>query len=132
MEHGETDDGEAPAGQSFRTLDAREAFWRPSNQMGVQNTDLAKQLDMSTLGARFWRLKPGQASTRHRHVNQTELYVLIEGTGRIRVDDTLLTLDRCRRSRSIRPRCVRSSTTPTRTFCGLSSAPRRNWQTHSR
>ena len=93
MEHGESDDGEAPGGQSFRTLDAREAFWRPSNQMGVQNTDLAKQLDMSTLGARFWRLTPGQASTRHRHVNQTELYVLIEGTGRIRVDDTLLTLE---------------------------------------
>ena len=30
----------------FRVLDAGEAFWRPSNQMEVQNTDLAKQLEI--------------------------------------------------------------------------------------
>jgi uncharacterized cupin superfamily protein len=76
----------------FRVLDAGDAFWRPSNQMGVQNTDLAKQLEVATLGARLWRLVPGQASTRHRHFEQTELYVVLEGTGRIRVGDELLTL----------------------------------------
>jgi uncharacterized cupin superfamily protein len=43
-------------------------------------------------GARLWRLMPGQASTRHRHYQQTELYVLLEGTGRIRVEQHLLTL----------------------------------------
>ena len=76
----------------FRVLDAGDAFWRPSNQMGVQNTDLAKQLEIATLGARLWRLRPGQASTRHRHFEQAELYVLLEGTGRMRVGDDLLTL----------------------------------------
>jgi uncharacterized cupin superfamily protein len=76
----------------FRVLDIGDAFWRPSNQMGVQNTDLAKQLEIATLGARLWRLRPGQASTRHRHFEQAELYVLLEGTGRIRVGDDLLTL----------------------------------------
>ena len=76
----------------FRVLEAGDAFWRPSNQMGVQNTDLAKQLEMATLGARLWRLAPGQASTRHRHFEQTELYVVLEGTGRMRVGDELLTL----------------------------------------
>lgn len=44
------------------------------------------------MGARLWRLVPGQASTRHRHFEQEELYVLFEGRGRIRVDDELLTL----------------------------------------
>ncbi len=73
-------------------LSAAEAFWRPSNQMGVQNTDLAKQLEARSMGARLWRLAPGQASTRHRHFAQEELYVLLEGRGRIRVDDELLTL----------------------------------------
>jgi uncharacterized cupin superfamily protein len=77
----------------YRVLPAAEAFWRPSNQMGVQNTDLAKQLDAATLGARLWRLEPGQASTRHRHVSQDELYVLLEGRGRVRVDEELLTLE---------------------------------------
>jgi uncharacterized cupin superfamily protein len=78
----------------FQVLDAGDAFWRPSNQMGVLNTDLGKQLGSELIAARLWRLEPGQASTRHRHVTQHELYVVVEGTGRIRVDDTLLTLPR--------------------------------------
>ena len=77
---------------SYGILTAEEAFWRPSNQMGVMNTDLAKQLEARTLGARLWRLAPGQASTRHRHRVTTELYVLLEGTGRIRVGDDLCTV----------------------------------------
>ena len=60
--------------------------------MKVENTDLAKQLDAETLGARFWRLAPGQASTKHRHFEMHELYVVIEGEGRMRVDDEVLTL----------------------------------------
>jgi uncharacterized cupin superfamily protein len=78
---------------SYRMLRARDAFWRPSNQMGVLNTDLAKQLGATTLGARLWRLRPGEASTRHRHAQTTELYVLLEGSGRIRVDGDLHTLE---------------------------------------
>jgi quercetin dioxygenase-like cupin family protein len=77
---------------AYRRLAAAEAFWRPSNQMGVDNTDLGKQLEARNLGARLWRLRPGQASTRHRHPTQEELYVLLEGTGRMRVADDLLTL----------------------------------------
>ena len=77
---------------AHRVLPAGAAFWRPSNQMGVLNTDLGKQLEAATLGARLWRLAPGQASTRHRHVAQEELYVVLEGTGRMRVGEELLTL----------------------------------------
>lgn len=77
---------------AFRLLRADDAFWRPSNQMGVQNTDLAKQLEATRMGARLWRLAPGQASTRHRHREEEELYVLLEGEGRVRVGEELLTL----------------------------------------
>ena len=76
----------------YRLLRAEDAFWRPSNQMRVSNTDIGRQLGSEALGARFWRLAPGQASTRHRHVEQVELYVLLEGTGRVRVGDDVLTL----------------------------------------
>jgi uncharacterized cupin superfamily protein len=79
---------------SYSVLPAGEAFWRPSNQMGVLNTDLAKQLGAEGMGARFWRLRPGQASTKHRHRLTVELYVVLEGEGRIRVDDDLLELPR--------------------------------------
>lgn len=76
-----------------RVLHADDAYWRPSNQLGVLNCDLAKQLEADSLAARFWRLKPGQTSTKHRHITQTELYVVLEGTGRMRIgDDHPLTL----------------------------------------
>jgi quercetin dioxygenase-like cupin family protein len=77
---------------SYRLLRAADAYWRESNQMGVLNTDLGKQLEASTLGARLWRLRPGQASTRHRHSTQEELYVVLEGEGRIRIGEESLTL----------------------------------------
>ncbi len=73
-------------------LHADDAFWRPSNQLGVLNTDLGRQLEATTMGARLWRLRPGEFSTRHRHRSAVELYVVLEGTGRIRVDGDLLTL----------------------------------------
>lgn len=79
---------------SPRILPAGEAFWRPSNQMGVLNTDLGKQLQSDALAARIWRLRPGQASSRHRHVTQTELYVVLEGTGRIRIGGDVHSLER--------------------------------------
>ena len=77
----------------YRVLRAADAHWRPSNQTRVLNTDLAKQLEADTLGARLWRLEPGQAITRHRHRETTELYVLLEGTGRMHVANELLTLE---------------------------------------
>jgi uncharacterized cupin superfamily protein len=79
---------------AYRILRAGDALWRPSNQMKVENTDLAKQLEAETMGARLWRLAPGQASTRHRHRVSHELYLLLEGTGRIRIDAEVLTLGR--------------------------------------
>lgn len=63
-----------------------DAHWRESNQMKLLNTDLARQLEASKMGARIWRLRPGQASTKHRHDLQEELYILLEGRGRIRIE----------------------------------------------
>jgi quercetin dioxygenase-like cupin family protein len=78
---------------AYRVLRSGDAFWRRSNQMQVWNTDLGKQLEASQMGARLWRLEAGQASTNHRHPVQEELYVLLEGRGRARVEDEVLTLE---------------------------------------
>lgn len=77
---------------AYRVLRAADAFWRPSNQMNVENTDLGKQLGAERLGARLWRLAPGQASTKHRHLLTEELYVLLEGEGRVRIGKEVLTV----------------------------------------
>ena len=79
---------------AYRVLNSRDAFWRPSNLMKVENTNLATQLGAETLGFRLWRLRPGQASTWHKHLDELELYLVLEGTGRMRVDDESLTLER--------------------------------------
>jgi uncharacterized cupin superfamily protein len=78
---------------SHRLLRAADAFWRRSNQMQTPNTDLGGQLGASRIGARMWRLEPGKASTNHRHFAQEELYVLLEGKGRVRVDGEVMTLE---------------------------------------
>ena len=75
-----------------RVLQADTATWQPSRLMGVPNCDLAGQLGVAGLAARLWRVAPGQANIRHRHRTQTEVYVLLEGRGRLRVDGELLTL----------------------------------------
>jgi len=80
------------AGMGYHLLRAADAFWRRSNQMQTPNTDLGGQLGAARLGARLWRLEPGKASTRHRHFTQEELYVLLEGEGRVRIGDEVLTL----------------------------------------
>jgi uncharacterized cupin superfamily protein len=77
---------------AFRLLKSADAFWRPSNQMKVENTDLGKQLGAEKLGSRLWRLAPGQASTKHRHLLTEELYVLLEGEGRVRIGEEVLTM----------------------------------------
>ena len=77
----------------LQVLHAADAHWRPSNQLGVLNTDLAKQHGAETLAARLWLLRPGQASTKHRHTEQTEVYVVLTGTGRMRIGDQVHTLE---------------------------------------
>ena len=76
----------------YRIVEPETAPWRPSQLLGVDNCDLASALATPGVAARFWRLRPGQANTRHRHRSQTEVYVLLEGRGRLRVDGELLTL----------------------------------------
>jgi uncharacterized cupin superfamily protein len=71
---------------AYRVLDSATAEWRPSNLMKIANCDIARPLGAERLGARLWRLTAGQASTRHRHVDHEELYVLLEGSGRMLVD----------------------------------------------
>jgi quercetin dioxygenase-like cupin family protein len=77
----------------FRILRAADQVWRPTNPLGVINTNLTSQLGFDELALRLWRVAPGQAIPRHRHHFQTEIYVLLEGVGRLRVDDTLLSVE---------------------------------------
>ena len=62
--------------------------------MGVLNTDLGKQLQAQRLGARLWRLRSRPGLDKASPSNPGGACTCCsEGTGRLRVDDELLTLD---------------------------------------
>ncbi len=68
--------------------------WRPSNLMRIPNADYLERTGSEKLGARLWRLPPGSANTLHKHIRSEEFYLVLEGTGRIRVGDQTLTVPR--------------------------------------
>ena len=77
----------------FRVLRAADQSWRATNPLNVVNTNLTSQLGVETMTVRLWRVAPGQAIPRHRHRFQTELYLLLEGSGKIRVNHTVVSLE---------------------------------------
>jgi uncharacterized cupin superfamily protein len=90
----------------FTLLLPQDAHWRESNIMKIPNTNLGEQLGSEKLGARLWRMPPHSANTWHRHPEQEELYLVLEGTGRIRVGETALTVPR-HGAVLVRPSCLR-------------------------
>ena len=61
--------------------------WRPSNMMKIPNADFLERTKSEILGARLWRLPPKSANTLHKHVRAEEFYFVVEGVGRIRVEN---------------------------------------------
>ena len=79
----------------FAVLTPEAQPWRESNIMKIPNSDLLGALGGSDrLGGRLWRLPPYSANTWHRHVDSWELYFLLEGTGRMRIGGTTVTVPR--------------------------------------
>ena len=81
--------------QGYAILLPQDQTWRRSKIMKIPNTNLLEQLGgEGSLGGRLWRLPPFSANTWHRHVDQWELYLVLEGMGRMRVGKDTLTLPR--------------------------------------
>jgi len=91
---------------SYKVLLPQDAHWRESNIMKIPNTNLSEQLGTQKVGARLWRLPPFSANTWHRHVEQDELYLVLEGTGRMRAGQDTLTIPR-HGAVLVEPSCLR-------------------------
>lgn len=78
----------------YHLITPDELQWRPSNIMQIPNADYLERTGSALLGARLWRLPPKSANTLHKHVRQEEFYVVLEGTGRMRIGDETLTVRR--------------------------------------
>jgi quercetin dioxygenase-like cupin family protein len=62
---------------------------------GLEGRFGRKHLDSEHLGVSYWRYSPGVRSpVAHSHREQEEAYVVVGGTGRIRLDDEVYPLRR--------------------------------------
>src|SRR5262245_63441180 len=79
--------------EGYSMLSRQDQAWRVSNIMKIPNTNLLEQLGgTARLGGRLWRLPPFSANTWHRHIDQWELYFVLEGTGRMRIGKDTVTV----------------------------------------
>ena len=80
--------------QGYYLIKPDDLHWRLSNIMRIPNADFLERTGSENLSARLWRLPSKSANTLHKHIRQDEFYFVLEGTGRIRVDDETLTIPR--------------------------------------
>src|SRR5258706_3660780 len=76
----------------FYVIKPEDLAWRPSNMMRIPNADFLERTKSEILGARLWRLPPKSANTLHKHPKAEEFYFVVEGTGRMRVENETLTV----------------------------------------
>lgn len=57
---------------------------------GTRQVDLTDQLGTTEIAARMWYLSPGEDITYHRETAQEELYYMVDGPGRMRIDGELI------------------------------------------
>jgi mannose-6-phosphate isomerase-like protein (cupin superfamily) len=80
--------------EGYFLIKPEDLFWRPSNLMKIPNADFLERTGSEILGARLWRYPPKSAGTWHRHPKMEEFYFVVEGTGRMRIDNETITVPR--------------------------------------
>lgn len=71
---------------SYTMLSFDEADPEPSAISGTPKVALTDALGCERLRANVWYLRPGDAMSHHHHQEQDELYVQLDGPGRMRID----------------------------------------------
>lgn len=61
----------------------------PNGADGIDGRFTRKHLDSTELGVSRWRYGPGKRTPGHRHDVQEEVYTVINGSGRVKLDDEI-------------------------------------------
>lgn len=80
--------------EGYRLITPGDLEWRLSNLMRIPNADYLERTGSENMSARLWRLPPRSANTLHKHIRPEEFYFVLEGTGRMRIGDTTVTVPR--------------------------------------
>ena len=62
----------------------------PAGADGIDGRFSRKFLDSTELGVSRWRYEPGRQTSGHRHGVQEEVYAVINGSGRIKLNDEVI------------------------------------------
>lgn len=62
----------------------------PSKVSGTLHVDLAAELGCEEMRPKIWYLDPGDAMSFHRQAEQEEFYYVVDGPGRLRIDDEII------------------------------------------
>jgi quercetin dioxygenase-like cupin family protein len=62
----------------------------PSGGGGLDGRFSRKFLDSTEIGVSRWRYEPGKQGGGHRHQVQEEVYTVISGSGRVKLDDEII------------------------------------------
>ena len=96
--------------------------------MKIPNADFLERTESKILGARLWRLAPKSAMTLHKHPRMEEFYFVVEGVGRMRINEQTITVQRHGECWWVPSSYGKYSTTPKAKYCGLSLVlPKLNW-----
>lgn len=76
----------------YQLIRPADMSWRPSNLMRIPNADILERTGSEKMGARLWRMPPRSANTLHKHIRAEEFYFVLEGTGRLKVGEEVLTV----------------------------------------
>lgn len=75
-------------GYTLVTFDEQAA--EPPNASGAPRMELPSTLQCEELRANVWYLSPGDSLSYHRQRKQEELYVQLDGPGRMHIDDKVI------------------------------------------
>ena len=62
----------------------------PSGVEGIDGRFSRKFLDSAEIGVSRWSYEPGRRTPGHRHEVQEEIYTVIAGSGRVKLDDEII------------------------------------------
>jgi mannose-6-phosphate isomerase-like protein (cupin superfamily) len=78
--------------RGYHLIKPEDLQWRTSMLMKIPNADYLERIGSENLSARLWRYPAKSAGTLHKHIRQEEFYFVLEGTGRMRVGEEILTV----------------------------------------
>jgi uncharacterized cupin superfamily protein len=77
---------------SYSIVRSGDAFWATAGPMQLMNADVGDQLGATRVSMRLWRLQPQQAGANYVRTSEEELYVLLAGEGKLRLDGEVVTV----------------------------------------